>query len=221
MNHQAQNTKTNAKASKNLPTAVIVALLLTAVALTALVAIWLLAPAPASLPSHAMHSHAVDSTNATNNAHNWLDTAYPLAARGSAKIPSQPEHIIPRQHLQNGLVINFWATWCPPCVRELPLLNQRQAQLLGTAQPHAPVIAIAIDSPEAVQRFLKKTPLPNLIPAIAGMEGVATLRQAGNTNAQLPYTLVLDNTGNIVHQHTGELTAQQINQLQSFVQSGE
>lgn len=157
-------------------------------------------------------------TNTTHSTH-WLDTAYPLASSGRAADGQQAQKVIPRQHLQNGLIINFWATWCPPCVRELPLFNQSRQELLSKGQSSAPVIAIAVDDPASVQRFLQNTPLPNLSIAVAGLEGLATLRQAGNSTGQLPYTLALDSAGNIVHRHTGELTARQVRQLQSSVQS--
>lgn len=157
-------------------------------------------------------------TDTADNSH-WLDASYPLANASNAADGQPAQTTVPRQHLQNGLIINFWATWCPPCVRELPLFNQSRQELLSKGQSPAPVIAIAIDNPESVQRFLQNTPLPNLTIAVAGMEGLATLRQAGNATGQLPYTLALDSAGNIVHQHTGELTARQVRQLQSSVQS--
>lgn len=235
-----QNDSRSTGSTGKRPFAIIVALVL---AVAAAAALWLGAascptPAathttgsnpPAAADSHptdgdsvdrtASDSSASDSQSGNSSTASWLDAAYPLAAEGSPEVPHQPDSIVPRQHLKNGLIVNFWATWCPPCVRELPLFNRHQAQLSATAQPHAPVIAIAIDSPESVQRFLKNTPLPNLTVAVAGMEGIAIPQQAGSTSSNLPYTVVLDSTGSVVHQHTGELTAQQINQLQSFVQS--
>lgn len=152
----------------------------------------------------------------------WLDAAYPLAsAQSSQAATSAVGSIVPRKQLsKNGLIVNFWATWCPPCIKELPLLDQNQAQLSAKAQAYAPVLALAIDKPDAVQRFLSKQPLPNLRVAVAGqLEGLSVLKKAGNDTGQLPYTIVLDSTGAVVHKHLGELDAQQIIQLQSFVQS--
>lgn len=175
--------------------------------------------------THADNTNTVKqpSTNAPANTStqsvSWLDTAYPLVTTDSPKVAERPSSLKPREHLKNGLIVNFWGTWCPPCVKELPLLNNNQAALLGKAQPFTPVLALAIDKPEAVQRFLGKHPLPNLTVAVAGLEGLSILKEVGNNTGQLPYTIVLDSTGAIVHKHLGELDAQQIIQLQNFVQS--
>lgn len=70
------------------------------------------------------------------------------------------------------LLLNFWATWCPPCVEELPMLNQfYQAQRAKGWT----VLGLAVDKEEAVTRFLQRMPLSFPI-AIAGMQGTALSR---------------------------------------------
>ena len=65
------------------------------------------------------------------------------------------------------LLVNFWATWCPPCVEELPLLNAfyREQQARGWT-----VVGVAIDQPSAVRSFTQKLPLAFPV-AIGGLQG--------------------------------------------------
>jgi thiol-disulfide isomerase/thioredoxin len=102
------------------------------------------------------------------------------------------------------LVINFWAPWCPPCVEELPLINQ---QLLTTPHKKAKLLAIAIDDLDKVQRFWRARQLPAITPAVAGYAGMAVMRQLGNEQGQLPFTVVLGADGAILHSHLGALKA--------------
>ena len=66
------------------------------------------------------------------------------------------------------LVLNFWATWCPPCITELPLLDrfQREQQARGWT-----VLALAVDSPTPVREFLLKRPLAPPV-GLAGLDGI-------------------------------------------------
>jgi thiol-disulfide isomerase/thioredoxin len=99
------------------------------------------------------------------------------------------------------LVVNFWATWCPPCIEEMPLLD-------GFAQQQRPkgwqVIGLALDNMAAVQSFLKRVPVSFPV-AIAGLAGLDLSRQLGNQGGQLPFTAVWDPQGLLRHVKLGPL----------------
>lgn len=101
-----------------------------------------------------------------------------------------------------ALVLNFWATWCPPCIEELPMLNaffQRQRakgwQVLG----------LAVDQTAPVQRFLQKQPLAFPV-GMAGLAGTELSKHLGNLNGGLPFTVVIDRQGHIVQRKLGKLS---------------
>jgi thiol-disulfide isomerase/thioredoxin len=106
------------------------------------------------------------------------------------------------------LLVNFWATWCPPCVEELPLLNAFHAAQAGKGWQ---VLGMAVDQPSAVRSFLKKLPLVFPV-AMAGLAGTETSRSLGNLSGGLPYTVVFDRTGGVVHQKIGKVTEAELAQ---------
>ena len=81
------------------------------------------------------------------------------------------------------LLINFWATWCPPCIKELPEI-ERFARDHGA---HVRVVGLAIDRLEPVQDFLKKLPLSFDI-GLAGMAGTDLARSLGNSAGALLFS---------------------------------
>jgi thiol-disulfide isomerase/thioredoxin len=106
----------------------------------------------------------------------------------------------------NPLVVNFWATWCPPCIEELPLLDAFYRQ---NSAKRWQMIGIAVDNAKAVKQFLVRTPLKFPTP-LAGMAGVDLSRSLGNTGGGLPFTVVLNAAGELKSRHMGQLSALQI-----------
>ncbi len=99
------------------------------------------------------------------------------------------------------LLINFWATWCPPCVEEMPLLSRFYTQVKDNGWQ---MLGLAIDQADLVQRFLTRTPVSYPI-AMAGPAGVELTKKLGNAAGGLPFTVVFDRKGDIRHRKLGQL----------------
>ena len=107
------------------------------------------------------------------------------------------------------LLVNFWATWCPPCVKELPEINQ----FYGEAKARGwQVLGLAVDQAEPVKAFLKKTPLDFAV-ALAGPEGLGLVRELGNPAGGLPFSVVFDETGEISWRRLGVSRLEELRQL--------
>ena len=100
------------------------------------------------------------------------------------------------------LVLNFWATWCPPCVKEMPLLDAFYQTMRAKGWQ---VVGLAVDSPTPVRDFLKRIPVSFAI-ALAGMEGSELSRTLGNPSGSLPFTVVLNAKGEVVVQKLGSIS---------------
>jgi thiol-disulfide isomerase/thioredoxin len=84
------------------------------------------------------------------------------------------------------LVINFWATWCPPCVEEMPELSE----WYKTEGSSVAIVGIGIDSPSNVREFVAKNKISYDL-LIAGMGGTELSRLLGNSTGALPFTVVI------------------------------
>jgi len=99
------------------------------------------------------------------------------------------------------LLLNFWATWCPPCIEELPMINAFWRE--NNPSGHQ-VVALAIDQPSAVRRFLERQPLAFPV-GLAGLEGTNLAKSLGNAAGGLPFTVFLRADGSIWRQKMGQL----------------
>lgn len=103
-------------------------------------------------------------------------------------------------------VINFWATWCPPCREELPAFVELQKQY---SDKNLQFIGIAIDDTKPVADFLSKLPV-NYPMLVAGQGGIELAFGLGNFASAIPYTIIVDKEDNIIFQHSGEITKAQL-----------
>ena len=99
------------------------------------------------------------------------------------------------------VLINFWATWCPPCVKELPEINEFYEK---NASGSAKFLAFAVDKIDAVQRFLVARPLSLPVAVDAG-RGLAWVRAFGSADGALPLTIILDADGGVRFRKIGRL----------------
>ena len=88
-----------------------------------------------------------------------------------------------------ALLLNFWATWCPPCVDELPMLNRVYSEGQGLQ-----IVGIAVDQLAPVQTFLKRLPLAFPV-AIANMDGLVLSKALGNQAGGLPFSVLIGGSG--------------------------
>jgi thiol-disulfide isomerase/thioredoxin len=99
------------------------------------------------------------------------------------------------------VVLNFWATWCPPCREEMPELSQLQT---AYKNKNVVVLGVAIDEMTAVNEYLKTSPVsyPILVSVNESME-LATM--LGNNQSVLPYTVIIDADRNVIDTFLGRI----------------
>jgi thiol-disulfide isomerase/thioredoxin len=107
------------------------------------------------------------------------------------------------------LVVNFWASWCPPCREEIPGLIAIHRQF---AAKGLQVVGIAVDSADKAQESAKELGV-NYPVLVAGIESIDLTRRLGNRLGALPYTVVLDRNGKLVAMHLGIISAAELERL--------
>ena len=107
------------------------------------------------------------------------------------------------------LVLNFWATWCPPCIEEMPDLAQLHREI---ADRNGGVIGIGIDSPDNIREFASKHRFPYPL-LVGGMGGTELSRRFGNSSGALPFTVVIAPDRQIVRRILGRVRLDQLRQI--------
>jgi len=106
------------------------------------------------------------------------------------------------------LLLNFWATWCPPCVEELPLLDAFYQEQKAKGWQ---VLGLAVDQPSAVRKWLQAKPLGFAV-GMAGLNGTELSKSMGNLAGSLPFTAVFGASGALLHRKTGKLSKEDLMQ---------
>ena len=98
-------------------------------------------------------------------------------------------------------LINFWATWCRPCRKEMPMLN---GVYLSENPSEFSVVGIAIDKPEKVTQFVAELGID--FPIMIGQsDAYDIMKELGNEALTLPYTILIDNSGEVIWSKNTEL----------------
>lgn len=99
------------------------------------------------------------------------------------------------------LVVNFWASWCGPCVREMPALSSLNDRYRAKK---VQFVGIAVDTKTNVNQFLKKVTIDYPI-LIAGFEGTDLAEKLGDKLKGLPFTVIIDADGDVAYRKLGEI----------------
>lgn len=112
-----------------------------------------------------------------------------------------------------AMIINFWATWCIPCKREIPLFNEIDA---AYADKDLQLLGIAVDTPENVSAYLQTTSMtyPTLVEEDQAQQVAFTFT---NTFLVLPFTVFLDHQGRVFWMQAEEMHREQIDIILGFI----
>ncbi len=107
------------------------------------------------------------------------------------------------------LVLNFWATWCPPCRKEIPDLVEIHDRYGGRG---VILIGLAVEEKTRIPEFVQANKVN--YPILVGKDkGIELLQALGNRSAGLPYTLVIDRQGKVVFSKRGAVTRERLEQV--------
>lgn len=98
------------------------------------------------------------------------------------------------------LLLNFWATWCPPCIKEMPALDRFQQRYAAQGWQ---VVGLAVDGPTPVREYLQRLPVSFAI-GLAGFDGADLSRRLGNTSGALPFTALFNREGRLIRRKLGQ-----------------
>ena len=100
------------------------------------------------------------------------------------------------------IVLNFWATWCGPCRKEIPLLNTLQKAYSARG---VQIVGVALDNTEAIKQFMRSVPI-NYPVLVGDQNAIEVIEAYGDSAGALPYTVFIDKKGIIVNAASGALT---------------
>ena len=113
------------------------------------------------------------------------------------------------EYAGNHSLLNFWATWCAPCRREIPLLKEFHADL----DTHGiQVIGIAVDFPEEVQVYAEAAEF-NYPILVGEQDAMAVAESSGVEFIGLPFTMIVARDGELLNAHMGEIHQEELDHI--------
>lgn len=106
-------------------------------------------------------------------------------------------------------LLNFWATWCAPCRREIPLLKEFQAE---QGDDGILIIGIAVDLMDEVQKYAEAAEF-NYPILVGEMDAMAVAEQSGLVFHAMPFTMIVTRDGEFLSAHFGELHRPDLNKI--------
>ncbi|ORU89501.1 MAG: redoxin [Cycloclasticus sp. symbiont of Poecilosclerida sp. M] len=132
---------------------------------------------------------------------------HPIKTRPNFSLPDLERKV---RHINEWdgkvIILNFWATWCPPCRKEIPEFVKLQDEYRNQG---VQFIGVAIDNEQSVSQFAFEMDM-NYPSLIAEIKGIGLAQQYGNRAGALPYSVIIDRHGQIVFRKTGPLSRQRI-----------
>lgn len=122
-----------------------------------------------------------------------------LLSQSMADTSGRPQSL--SQWKNKALVVNFWATWCAPCVQEMPELSALQPEI---APANIQIIGIGIDSAANIAEFAAKYHITYPL-YTGGMSASDLSRQFGNQAGGLPFTVLIGHDGKVRKTYLGRL----------------
>ncbi|MFV9475156.1 TlpA family protein disulfide reductase [Advenella sp. RU8] len=157
----------------------------------------LLLPAVRAMALQAGSSSEIDDVSAEALA-NLFDLSVPDMT-GQA-------HTV-REYTEKPLVLNFWATWCPPCVKEMPDL-----EALHQAYPDVNFVGFAADTERNMRKFEEKVKVSYPL-LVAGMGSISLMKKLGNKSGGLPFTLIFEAGGKLRYKILGQIKKDELEQI--------
>ena len=156
-------------------------------------AIFLLVAALAGFAGYYFNRSSLTAPAAEGAGQKLLQAAF-------ADLSGKPQTLAQRRG--KVLIVNFWATWCPPCREEIPTLMRVNRKYAANG---VELVGIALDNAAKVLIYSKEMGMDYVL-LIAGAQTLQLGKDLGNQAGVLPYTVVLDRTGKVAYTHAGALT---------------
>ncbi len=146
-------------------------------------------------------------------------TAVPLAAAAGADRPALRVSTLDgatfdlAEQRGNWVIVNFWATWCSPCIKEMPDLDYLQQKYPGIT-----IVGLAVDTAKNVIKFSEKVPVSYPV-LVAGHGGIQLMKEMGNPRGGLPYTILFDAQGQAIKHFLGQIQRDELDAVLASVSS--